>query len=424
MSKILQNESSESTESLTNAVEAPSYTQRRSFGQLLRGDLGFAPVLLTLLVIVVYFAITTNGVFLAPNNLSNLLQQVIGTGVASLGSALVLFLGEVDLSVAAVGVLGAAVMGILSERMGAPAGVAILAGLATGAVAGAFNGFLVSYLNIPSFIVTLASSIGFTGLEFTLLQDQAALSIGNPTILVLAGSAYSFLPDVYGVGIPTVILILYAFFEILNYFRRKKSGLRTPPIYQLVVRLVVIAVVVEGLIAVLENTPGPVPGTYLGVPISAAIWFGLIFVVWLLLKRTTFGRHVYAVGGNKEASRRAGIPVVRTKILVFVLCSTLAAAAGILLASRLNAVDSQVPSSLLLEAIAAAVIGGVSLFGGVGSVWSVILGALIIGSLQNGLQLRSMGTDVQNMVEGAVLIIAVAVDAIIRRAQSRSKSGR
>jgi D-xylose transport system permease protein len=133
---------------------------------------------------------------------------------------------------------------------------------------------------------------------------------------------------------------------------------------------------------------------------------------------------VYAVGGNKEASRRAGIPVVRTKILVFVLCSTLAAAAGILLASRLNAVDSQVPSSLLLEAIAAAVIGGVSLFGGVGSVWSVILGALIIGSLQNGLQLRSMGTDVQNMVEGAVLIIAVAVDAIIRRAQSRSKSGR
>lgn len=424
MSEILQNETAESIESLTTAVEAPSYTQKRSFGQLLRGDLGFAPVLLTLLVIVIYFAITTNGIFLAPNNLSNLLQQIIGTGIASLGAALVLLLGEVDLSIAAVGALGAAVMGVLSERMGVPAGLAILAGLLAGAAAGTLNGFLIAYLRIPSFIVTLATSIGFTGLEFTLLQDQASLPIGNSTILVLAGSPYSFLPDLYGIGIPTVVLIIYAIFEILNYFRRKNVGLRTPPVYQFVIRLVFIGIIVEGLIAILENTPGPVKGTYLGVPISAAIWFGLILLVWLLLTKTTFGRHVYAVGGNKEASRRAGIGVVKTQVIVFALCSTLAAASGILLASRLNAVDAQLPSNLLLEAIAAAVIGGVSLFGGIGSVWSIILGALIIGSLENGLQLRSMSTDIQNMVEGAVLVIAVAADAIIRRAQARSKSGR
>ncbi|TMD34909.1 MAG: ABC transporter permease, partial [Chloroflexi bacterium] len=148
-----------------------------------------------------------------------------------------------------------------------------------------------------------------------------------------------------------------------------------------------------------------------------AILFGLILIMWLVLTKTTFGRHIYAVGGNAEASRRAGINVTGIRIAVFTLCSTLAAIGGIVAASYANAVATQINPTLLLDSIAAAVIGGVSLFGGVGSVWSIVLGALIIGSLENGL---SQTTDVKQMVEGAVLLIAVTVDAVVRRVQARS----
>lgn len=424
MSEILQNEKAESTQSLTEAVEASTYRQKRSFGQLLRSDLGFLPVVLTLMIIVSYFAIISQGLFLSPGNLSNLLQQIIGTGIASLGAALVLLLGEVDLSIAAVATMSGVIVGILAERLHLPGWEAIIIALLAGAVAGAINGFFVALLRIPSFIVTLATLIGFTGLEFYLLQDQASLAISDPTILILAGSSLSFLPDIYGIGLPTLAVIIYALGEIWSHLRRKRQGLRTKPIYQLVGKIVLVAVVVEGVIAILENTPGPVPGTFLGVPISAAILFGLILIIWLLLSKTTFGRYVYAVGGNQEAARRAGINVFVTKIIIFSLCSTLAAASGILLASRLNAANTQVPLNLLLESIAAAVIGGISLFGGIGSVWSIVLGALIIGSLGNGLGLLNLGVDVQNMVEGVVLLIAVTADALIRRAQSHSRSGR
>ena len=142
--------------------------------------------------------------------------------------------------------------------------------------------------------------------------------------------------------------------------------------------------------------------------------------MWLVLTKTTFGRHIYAVGGNAEASRRAGINVTGIRIAVFTLCSTLAAIGGIVAASYANAVATQINPTLLLDSIAAAVIGGVSLFGGVGSVWSIVLGALIIGSLENGLDLKSQTTDVKQMVEGAVLLIAVTVDAVVRRLQARS----
>jgi D-xylose transport system permease protein len=250
------------------------------------------------------------------------------------------------------------------------------------------------------------------------------LIVHDPFIVSIAGGATSFLPDVIGVGLPTLLLLLYIGALLINYIRRQKSGLRTKPLIQLVAQIVLAVVAVEGTIAVLENTPGPQPGTYLGVPNSAAIFFGLIFVLWLVLTKTRFGRHIYAVGGNVEAARRAGINVVAIRIAAFSLCSALAAIAGIIAASRANAVASEINPSLLLNAIAAAVIGGVSLFGGKGSIWSVVLGALIIGGLENGLDLRSQGTDIKEMIEGAVLLIAVTSDALLRRAQARSSSGR
>ncbi|HZO74735.1 MAG TPA: inner-membrane translocator [Ktedonobacteraceae bacterium] len=407
------------SQSMATAVEVPSYIQRQTLSQLLRGDLGFIPVLLTLIAITVYFAVTTNGLFLAPENLSNLLQQIITIGVEGLGVTLVLLLGEIDLSVAAVGTLGAVAMGVLSERLGVPAWEAILAGVLVGALAGCINGVFTAILRIPSFIVTLASSISYSGLLLYLLAGQATLIVHDPTIVSIAGSSRSFLPDVYGVGLPTLALLLYAAGLVWDHVVRKRAGLRTKSLLLLIGQIALVVILVEGTISILENTPGP-GGTFLGVPNSAAIFFGLLLALWLVLTKTRYGRHIYAVGGNAEAARRAGINVTFIRVTVFTMCSALAAVGGILAASRANAVASQISPSLLLESIAAAVIGGVSLFGGRGSVWSIVLGALIIGSLENGLDLRSQGTDVKQMIEGAVLIIAVAIDALVRRAQARS----
>ena len=394
------------------AVEVPSYMPRRTLGQMLRGDLGFIPVLLTLILVVVYFSIASNGIFLRPQNLSNLVGQIATYGILGLGVIMVLLLGEIDLSIAAVAYLCAVVMAVLSERAGAPAGIAILVALLTGAVIGLINGFFVAVLRVPSFIVTLAASIGYAGLLLNLLAGQSTLIINNNFIVAIAGSAQSFLPDYLGIGLPALAVLLYVAGLIVGYVRRKRAGLRTSSLLELVVRIVITALVVFAAVAVFES--------YQGVPYSTAILFGLITLFWLITTKTSFGRHVYAVGGNSEAARRAGINVVGIRVAAFTLCSTLAALGGVILASRGTAAASNIDSTLLLNAIAAAVIGGVSLFGGRGSVWAIVLGVLIIGSLVNGLALLNQGTDVSEMVEGVVLLIAVTVDALVRRAQMRT----
>jgi D-xylose transport system permease protein len=271
---------------------------------------------------------------------------------------------------------------------------------------------LVAVLRVPAFIVTLAGSIGYAGLLLNLLAGQSTLIINNSFILAIAGTPRSFLPDYLGIGLPVLAVLLYAVGLIFNYTRRKRSGLRSVSLSRLVLQIVIVAVLVLGAVAVFES--------YQGVPYSTAILFGLITLFWLILTKTAFGRHIYAVGGNSEAARRAGINVVGVRIAAFTLCSALAAVGGVIAASHGTAVASQIDPTLLLNAIAAAVIGGVSLFGGRGSVWAIVLGVLIIGSLVNGLALLSQGTDVSEMVEGAVLVIAVTVDALVRRAQART----
>src|SRR5947209_18076557 len=217
------------------SVEVPSYIQKQSLGQLLRGDLGFIPVLLTFVAIVIYFQVTTNGLFLLPVNISNLLQQIATTGIDALGVTLVLLLGEIDLSVAAVGTFAAVVMGVLMNYHGVPAWEAILLGILAGALAGAINGFFIAVLRIPSFIVTLAASIFYAGLLLNLLNGQATLIIQNQFVLSIAGSSTSFLPDYLGVGLPTLILVLYAVGLIVDHIARKRAGLRAQPLLQLVI---------------------------------------------------------------------------------------------------------------------------------------------------------------------------------------------
>lgn len=380
---------------------------RSSFNvrSLMRGDLGFIPVIITLALITLYFQLTTSGVFLQARNLTNLTQQIVVISILSTAAVLVLLLGEIDLSLAAVAQACAAVMATLSVYQNWNAIAAIVAALLAGAVIGLVNGFFVAVLRVPSFIVTLAGSIGYAGFLLLVLGRQSTLIVRDPVIRSLAPT---YLNPVLGWGIPIVLAGLYAIGVWYERQRRVSVGL---PVKRPTTLIAQIAGIFAGVVLVVFLFQ-----TYQGVPQAVMISLGIVVAFWLILRKTSFGRHLYAVGGNEEAARRAGINVTAMKIAVFTLASTLAAVAGIMLTSRSTAVATQISATLLLNAIAAAVIGGVSLFGGRGSVWAVILGALVIGSLDNGLDLLNQDQSVKNIVQGAVLVLAVTADALVRRA--------
>ncbi len=371
---------------------------------LIGNDLGQIPVFIGLVFIAIYFQIAGGGFFLTPQNLTNLVQQIITIAIVALAAVMVLLIGEIDLSLAAVSALCGAFMGVLSARHDFPAWAAILVAILGGLVIGAINGFFISVLRMPSFIVTLAALIFYQGLLLAVLFPQTTLPIRDDAITNLA---LTYMPEYLGVGIPIVLVALYALYLVISRAARQRAGLPVMTVGQLAFRIGLVAVIVIALVVFFDN--------YLGVPLVALILLGLIIIFWLITTRTRFGRHIYAVGGNTEAARRAGIRVVGLRIMIFALASMLAAIGGILLASRQVSAASAVDQTLLLSAIAAAVIGGVSLFGGRGSVWAVVLGSLIVGSLENGLDLIGQSTAVKNMVEGVVLLLAVLVDALSRR---------
>ncbi len=378
--------------------------EKRTLATLLRGDLGFIPVLVTLIIIAAVFQILTEGVFLQARNLSNLTQQIVTIGIISIAAVLVLLLGEIDLSLAATAQCCSAIMAVLSVYQGWNPWLAILAGLVSGAIIGLIYGFFIAILRVPSFIVTLAGSIGYAGLLLLVLGRQSTLIIRDQTIRDLAPT---YLGPLVGWGLPILGVLLYIGAILYDQRKRASAGLSVKPPVQLAVQLGGALVVVIGIVALFQS--------YQGVPQSTMIWLGLVVISWLVLKRTPFGRHLYAVGGNAEAARRAGINVVFLKMAVFAAASTIAAFAGIMLASRSTAVATAISPTLLLSAIAAAVIGGVSLFGGRGSVWAVVLGSLVIGSLENGLDLLNQEQSIKNIVQGIVLVLAVTADALLRR---------
>ena len=365
--------------------------------------------MLTLVVVVVFFQITSGGYFLVPQNLSNLFLQIATIGCISLGAVLVLLIGEIDLSLAAVAFFCGGVLVVASVRNGQPAWLALLITLVVGLAIGTLNGFFVAVMRVPSFIVTLAGLIFYSGLLLHIELPQTTIIVSDP---FLQGIATKYLPDTLGIGLPLAGVAIYVVAVILNQMARRRNGLPQPPVWRTVIRLGLAIALTIAAVSLFES--------YRGVPYSAAILFTLIVIVWLVLRFTPFGRHVYAVGGNAEAARRAGIRVTALRIALFAGASMLAAIGGILETSRAGSADTNVDSSFLLEAIAAAVIGGVSLFGGRGSAWSVVLGILIIGSLANGLVLLNQGQDITQIVEGSVLLFAVLTDAIIRR---RSATG-
>ena len=382
-----------------------------------RADLGPLPMVFGLLVIWLIFQ-RANDKFLSPLNLTNLMAQISALGTISVGAVLVLLLGEVDLSAGSVSGLCAAVMAVLNVKSGVPGPVAMLAGLATGLAIGLFQGFWVTRFKIPSFIVTLAGLIGWVGALLFVLGDTGTVNLRDKFIVSLAGTFLKRdLPngELYSWLVGVLFILVYAGSFIWERQRRKAAELQFSSIGAIILQIVVVAALVSGLLLVTNADRG--------LP-SAMVFFIAVLVVFdFVTKRTIFGRHIYAVGGNPEASRRASINVNLIRVIVFGLASTLAAFGGILAASRLLAVNqSSGASDLLLNVIAAAVIGGTSLFGGRGSVWSALLGALVIGSISNGMDLLALPSPIKYMITGGVLLVAVTIEAISR--QRREATGR
>lgn len=371
---------------------------------LAEGRFGTLPVLIGLAVIWAIFQ-SANSRFLSAANLTNLSLQIATIVIVAVGVVLVLLLGEIDLSVGATSGLCAAVTAVLNVKHGVPGPVAIGAGMAAGAAIGALHGFWVARFTVPSFVVTLAGLLAWQGALLHVLGDTGTINISDPSITRLAGSFYSgAAPWVVAVTVVVGRTVLL----VRRRRRRAAAGLPGPPSARLVRAVVGTAAIALGTAAVFHADRG--------LPLAVVLAVGIVATVDLLVTKTRFGRHVLAIGGNAEAARRAGIPMDRTRVAVFALTSALAATGGILGAARLLAVNqSSGGGDLLLNAIAAAVIGGTSLFGGRGSAWSALLGALVIGSTANGMDLLAVSSSAKFMVTGGVLLLAATVDAGARR---------
>jgi D-xylose transport system permease protein len=401
--------------STTTTPPAPTGLERPTRREILRrfvqGDLASLRVILGVAVIWIIFQ-SQNDRFLTAINLTNLMLQITAVGLISVGVVYVLLLGEIDLSVGAVSGLAAAVMAVLNVKHGWDPYLAIAAGVACGMTIGLAQGTLFTGFGIPSFVVTLAGLLIWQGALLYVLGDTGTINITNSKITGLANTFYS---DAVGWAFGLITIGGYAAAALWAWRQRVAAGLTDTQLAGPVIRIVVVAAAVIAVVAVLNSDRG--------VPLAVLILVGFVAGMEYVARRTRFGRHVYAVGGNAEAARRAGINVHTIRITVFAISGSMAAIGGIMQASRLLAVNQgSGGNDLLLLAIAGPVIAGTSLFGGRGSVWSALLGALVIGSISNGMDLLALESSVKFMVTGGVLLLAVIVDALARR--QRQAAGR
>jgi ABC-type xylose transport system, permease component len=373
------------------------------------GDLGSLPVVVGLLLIAIVFE-TLNPNFLSANNLVNLTLQAAPIGVIAIGIVLVLLVGELDLSVGSVGGLASAILGVCMVRLQWPILVAVVVALIVGALIGALYGFLFTRFGVPSFVITLAGLLGFLGLQLALLGPEGSINIPFTSWIVQFANTW-FLPPwaVYLlVGVGAIGMLAR---NLLRNSRRVRAGLQTGPISITVVKTFGLALVLGAAAWYLS--------TDRGTGVMPVLFVLLVVLMSYLLRRTRWGRSIYAVGGNVEAARRAGIRVRSIYVSVFVLCSTFAVLGGLFAAARLgSAATSSGAADTNLNAIAAAVIGGTSLFGGRGNAWSALLGILVISSIASGLTLLNLDASVRYMITGAVLLLAVIVDSLSRRSRA------
>ncbi|RBY86739.1 ABC transporter permease [Blastococcus sp. TBT05-19] len=400
-------EGDRSTDSLGGAARA--YVAR-----VRGGDLGALPAILGILALGLLFFALRPETFLTPRNMANLADQAAPIIILAMGLVFILLLGDIDLSAGVVSGVCAAVMAKLLADAGAPWYVAVLAAIVTGAAIGLFTGSLVGLIGIPSFVVTLALFLGWQGVTLRLIGQGGTVPVRDEVVSAISDKN---LPVVLGWVLALVVVALYAVLQLNRWRTQQAKGLASQPLAVVLVRIGVIAAVVVLVTAVLSLDRAPAAGVVLaGIPYAIPLVVILLLALSFVLGRTSFGRHIYAVGGNAEAARRAGINVTKIKVSVFVIGSTLAAISGIVAASRLGSVaPGSGGGNTLLYAVGAAVIGGTSLFGGRGRVRDAVLGGLVVAIIANGLGLLGTEAYLNFIITGGVLLLAASVDALARR---------
>ncbi|WP_420878232.1 sugar ABC transporter permease [Streptomyces sporangiiformans] len=380
----------------------------------LRGAEG-GPILVALGLVVigaVFQALDDN--FLSPRNLSNLSVDIVGTGVVAVGIVFVLLIGEIDLSVGSVSGLAGAAFAVLNVNLGAPEWLAVIVAVVSGMAVGAVHGAFFAWIGVPSFVVTLAGLLAWNGLTLYLLGASGTINIDEEGMVASLTSNY-FEDPAAAYGLAALGTAGYLLVAARSRSRRKATGMPYRPLGELWLR--------TGLLAVVTFAAAYTLNQFQGLPLALLIFLVVIVVSDYILRRTRYGRRVYALGGGVEAALRAGVGVVRVRIAMFMVSGTLAAIGGLFVASELTSASPTTARAagsgmLLINAIAAAVIGGTSLFGGRGSTWSALLGVLVIQSIASGMALLGVRDAVQFIITGAVLLAAVAADALSRRSSA------
>ncbi len=401
---------------------APAVEQehRISIGQVARerarsmreGELGSLPIVIGIIVIAIYFQ-SRNSNFLTAANFVNLIAQMAAVMIIGTGIVFVLLLGEIDLSVGYVSGMGGVIAALLLEPgKGIPTSVAVALALGTGVAIGLIQGWFVAKVGVPSFVVTLAGLLGWNGVVLLIIGSSGTIVIQNSFI---NGIANQYMASWLAWVVAVASVAAYAWQQLANFSRRRQAKLPTDPYLFLVGRIVVLAAAAIAVVVIADSDRG--------LPYVTLIMLGS-YVVWTFVaNRTRFGRHIYGVGGNAEAARRAGINVAGIRMAVFAISGFMAALGGIVLASRLSSVDTSTGGgTILLYSIAAAVIGGTSLFGGRGKIMSAFLGAIVIAMIDNGLGLLNVTAGTKYIVTALVLLAAVTLDSIARR--GREATGR
>ncbi|CCV47586.1 sugar ABC transporter permease [Yersinia enterocolitica] len=360
-------------------------------------------MLAAIAVIMLFFTFTTEGAYLSARNISNLLRQTAITGILAVGMVFVIISAEIDLSVGSMmGLLGGAAA-IFDVWLGWPLPLTIVVTLGLGLVLGVWNGWWVAYRKVPSFIVTLAGMLAFRGILIGITNGTTV----SPTSNAMSQIGQSYLPNGLGFGIGAIGLMLFVVWQWRRRSHRIRLGLPVTAPQGDVTRQTITAVIVLGAIYLLND--------YRGVPTPVLILTALMLAGIFMATRTAFGRRIYAIGGNIDAARLSGVNVERTKLAVFAINGLMVAMAGLILSSRLGAGSPSAGNIAELDAIAACVIGGTSLAGGIGSVAGAVMGAFIMASLDNGMSMLDVPTFWQYIVKGAILLLAVWMDSATKR---------
>ncbi|WP_128381221.1 sugar ABC transporter permease [Streptomyces cavernae] len=390
---------------VAHAVEGWATEFRR---RLRAGELGSLPVVMVLIAVWITFQILNEN-FLSPRNLSNISVDIVGTGLIAVGIVFVLLIGEIDLSVGSVSGLAAAVFAVLNVNNGVPEWLAVIVAVLAGTAVGAVQGFSFARTRVPAFVVTLAGLLTWNGLMLYILGTSGTINIDEDGLLAKL-TTYYFTNDAAAYGLAAIGAALVFLVSYQDMRRRETVGMPHRSLLQIGVR--------AGALAVVAFAAAYVLNQFQGLPLALLIFLVVVAGLDIVLRRTHYGRQVYALGGGVEAARRASLRVVRVQTAVLAISGTMAAIGGLFLASRITSVSQASGSGvLLLNAIAAAVIGGTSLFGGRGTTWSAVLGILVIESVASGMATTDTPVALQFMITGGVLFAAVVIDSLSRRTQ-------